>query len=348
MTKTLKSTLLSIALVTTLSAAQAQTALHAGFVENADVFMYMDISSMNASPFSKAIEEQQTPEAKALADEKTALFTAATGLDQDDVISMVFSMDIDNIDFQAQDPAELEKAQAIVAIELAKAITLEQAKAGLENMSEEGEMPAELTITTVDGIEVIKLVSSDAGEGPDSAFGTLSEDGKTFLMAFNTLSLKDALARIKAGEMSAPTADMATAMTSVGDSHVRIVLVLPPMARQKIQEGIQATVAQGGMGAMIAPFATAKSLIMSANTTQDLDFSLSLDLDNTGNATQASGMIQGMLPMLSMGLGPQAMELVQKVSISSAESVISLKVALSPGDINKITETAAGMPMGVE
>lgn len=347
MNKSIKYTILSIATFAFVGSTHAQTALHAGFVENADVFVYMDISEMNDSAFSKAVEEQQSPEAKALAEEKTEKFTAATGLDEDDVISMAFSMDIDDIDFQAQDPAELENAQAVLAIELAKSITLEQAKAGLENMGDESEMKADITIETVDGMEVLKLESTESEQGPDSAYGTLSPDGKTFLMAFNTLSLTDGLSRIAAGSMADPTPDMTTAMKSIGDRHMRMVLVLPPAARQKISEGIQATAAQGGMGAMLAPFGSAKSLLISANTTDNLEFFLSLDLANAGNATQAAGMVQSMLPMMMMSMGPQAMELSQKIKIVPEESNVTMSVTMSPADIQKISEAGAQAGSGM-
>lgn len=344
MMNSLKLAFLSLCSLTLFSHSHAQTALRAGFVENADVLVFMDIAKMNRSEFSQTVEAQQDAETKALAEEKAAKFTAATGLEEEDVLAMTFSMDIDNIDFQKQDPAELENAQAVVAIELAKPITLEQAKAGLETMGEEGNMTANLSITQADGLDVIKLESTNAAEGPDSAFGTLSPDGKTFLMAFNTLSLKDGLARIAAGQGAAPSDDMAAAIQSIGDRQARVVLVLPGEARQKIQEGVQAAAAQGGMGAMLAPFASAKSLIISANVDSALDFYLSLDLGNPGNATQAAGMVQGMLPMMMMGLGPQAMELSQKIKIAPQDSVVTVSVSMSPEDIKKMTDAAQSAP----
>ena len=348
MKKSLSVLLLSLATFTASTSLQAQSALQGGLVENADVFMYMDIAKMNQSPFYEAMDALQSPEDQALAEEKMAKFTKATGLTEDDIITLTFSMDIDDIDFQAQDPDELEDAQAVVAIELAKSITLDQAKAGLESMSEENEMKAELTIATVDGMDVIVLESKGGEQGPDKAFGTLSEDGKTFLMAFNTMSLKDATARITAGKAAEPTEDMSIAMDTVGDRQTRMILVLPPVARQKIKEGIETTAAQGGMGGMMMPFATAKSLIISANTTENLDFYLSLDLGEPGNAAQAAGMVQSMLPMMMMSMGPQAMELSQKIEIAPQDSVVTVSVTLTPDDINAMGEAAQADGMDME
>lgn len=339
MKKSLACITLSFFALTTANV-QAQTALRGGLVENADVFLYVDMAKMNQSAFTKTVEDQQSAEEKALTDEKTAKFTAATGLKKEDVKALAFSMDIDNIDFQSQDPAQLDDAQAVVAVELAKPITLEQAKAGIESMSKDGESKATLTIGNVEGLDVITLESTSEDKGPDKAFGTLSPDRKTLLMAFNIVSLKDSLARIASGNTAAPTEDMAAAMKVMGDRHLRMALVLPPVARQKIQEGVKAAAAQGGMAAMMAPFGTAKSLQISASTTDSLDFFLSLDLANAGNAQQAAGMVQSMLPMMMMSMGPQAMELSQKIKISPDDTVVAMTVNMTPADIKKITDAS--------
>jgi len=120
------------------------------------------------------------------------------------------------------------------------------------------------------------------------------------------------------------------------------------VARQKIKEGIETTAAQGGMGGMMMPFATAKSLIISANTTENLDFYLSLDLGEPGNAAQAAGMVQSMLPMMMMSMGPQAMELSQKIEIAPQDSVVTVSVTLTPDDINAMGEAAQADGMDME
>lgn len=341
-------TLIFLALFSlTASSVYAQSALRGGFVENADVFVYVDMAKMNQSAFSKAVEAQQPAEMTAEAEEKQAAFTAATGLTEDDVLTLAFSMDIDNIDFEAADPDELENAQAVVALELAKAITLEQAKAGLETMSGEGEIEATMTIGTVDGIEVISLESTTA-DGPDKAFGTLSPDGKTFMMAFNTASLKDALTRIAESKTAAPTADMAAAMQAMGNRQARMVLVLPPAAREKIQTGIQEAAAADPQAAMMMPFSTVKSLLISANTGDALDFYLSLDLGNPGNAQQATGMAQGLLPMAAMFLGPQANQFTQKIKLAAQDSVMTMSMQITAEDIKQITEATMAPMMDME
>jgi|GEM_PF-1134907 len=345
----MKKTLISLTLTATLAAgttAFAQTALRGGFVEGADVMFYMDSDAINQSAFAQTVEDLQPDEVKAESEAKVKAFTEATGLGEDDIKTLVLSMDIDGIDFQSQDPAQLENAQALLAVESAKAITLDQLKAGLTVLAGENAKNANMTVTEADGMQVLKLEPAEAQDGPDKAYATLGDDGKTVLFGFNTDSLKQGLARISGGEMASPSDDMANAIKKIGQRHVRMVVVLPEDARAKIREGVQATAAQGGMGSMIAPFGTVESLLISANTRENLDLYLSLDLGNNANATQAAGMLQSMIPMFMMNagqqLGPKAMQISQKIKIAPEESVVTMSVNLTPDDITPPKAPAGG------
>lgn len=330
----------------------AQTALRAGFVESADIFFYMDPIGMNASAFSKAVEATQTEEQKAQAKDQLAKLTELTGLEEDDMIGVVFSMDIDGIDFENQDPAQLEKAQAVVAIELGKAVTLEKMKAAAESMAaESGEKQPDLEIKTIDGLKVMQISGTQTPGEVDKAFGTLSEDGKTALIAFNTMSLKDGLARLENGTPAAPTPDMAAAVKVLGNRHIRMALVLPAEARKKIREGVEQAAAQGGMGAMMMPFAGATSLLVGMNAQGNLNFSLSLNLGDPGNAQQAAGMIQSFLPMIMMGMaenaGPEAMNFMQKIQIKPEGGAVTLSLDVTPEEaaaMSKMADPTKMMP----
>jgi hypothetical protein len=335
---TLKQTLLFGTALLAFNIGHAQSALRGSFVEGADVLFYMDGQNLNTSAFSQAVNAQRSPEDKAAKEAKAAQFKEATGLEEEDVLVLAFSMNLDGIDFQAQDPEQLENAKAVLAIELNQAVTLEQVKAGLEVMAEDTNQQHTITPGTEDGLDVLVLgANAEESQGPDQAFATLSPDGKTVLLAFNTASLKDGLSRIAAEEMADPLDDMADAIRSMGDKHLRLALILPMEARQKIEEGVKAAAAQGGMGGMMAPFATTKSLLLSASAAESLDVTLALDLGNPGNATQAAGMMQGMLPMMMMGmqqqLGPQAMALSEKIKIAPQESTVTISINLSPEDV---------------
>lgn len=346
------SLLVSVSLLLAASSLNAQSALRAGFVDGADVFFFFDPQGVNTSAFSQAVQANQSPEVKAAAEEQKAKFTEATGLEEEDLTAIVFSMSLDGIDFESQDPAQLETAKAVLAAELKKSVTLEQVKQALLTMGESSKGPVpDLNITEVDGMQVLELVGTQTEGGMDKAYSTLSEDGKTVLLSFNTASLKEGLNRLASGAPAAPSAEMENAVKTLGDRQIRMALVLPAAARAKIQQGVQAGAAQGGMGAMFMPFAGMTSLLIGVQTAENLDLTLSLDLGNPGNAQQAAGMMQSMLPMMMMGmqqqLGPEAMGLANKIKIAPNGNAVSLNISLTPDDVNMLPASMSNPMMNL-
>jgi hypothetical protein len=282
---------------------------------------------------------------KAAAEEQFAALTKATGLTQDDISTMVFSMDIDGIDFAAQDPAELESAQALLAMDTKEPLTLEKIKNGLTTLSETTEGPApQMTLTEVDGIPVLELTGTETPGGVDKAYAALSENGKTVMWSFNMASIKNGLGRLATGAPATMTEEMTVATTAFSEREMLMTIILPAAVRQKIQQGIQDAAAQGGMGGMLMPFASTRSLLVGVDAAENLDLNLSLDVGTPGNAQQAAGMIQSMLPMLMMGMqeqaGPEIMNLMNKFKISAEESRVTMGLSLTPEESAMIAAQA--------
>ena len=325
----------------------AQNAIQAAMVDNADVFMYYDLQGLNDSAWKKAVDSSQTPEEKAAAEEQFALFTDATGLEADDISAIAMSMDIDGIDFTSQDPSQLETASIVMAVESKKELTLEQMKSALDTVSESTEGPKPtIELTEVEGIPVLQLTGTATPGGMDKAYAALSKDGKTAIISFNVSSLQGALARLATTTPAVISEEMAQASASVEDQQMGLTVILPEAVKQMIQQGVQASTAQGGMaGAMLMPFATTESLQVSMKADEDLSLGVSLNLGVPANAQQAAGMIQSMLPMMMMGLqgqaGPEAMNLMNKIEISAEEKNVMLKISLTAEESNMIFSTAA-------
>lgn len=324
----------------------AQGAVDAAIVEGADVFFYYNFQEMKNSAWSQAVEAQQTPEMKEAAEEQFAALTQATGLTQDDISSMVFSMDIDGIDFTAQDPAELESAQALLALDTLEPLTLENIQNGISTLSETTQGPApKVTLTEVDGIPVLELMGTETPGGVDKAYAALSEDGKTALWSFNMASIKNGLGRLATGTPATMTEEMTVATTAFSERELFMTVVLPAAVRQKLQQGIQDAAAQGGMGAMLMPFASTRSLLVGVDAAENLDLNLSLDVGTPGNAQQAAGMIQSMLPMLMMGMQeqaePEVMNLMNKFKVSAEENRVTMGLSLTPEESAMISAQAA-------
>jgi hypothetical protein len=255
-------------------------------------------------------------------------------------------MDLDGIDFEAQDPAELETAQALMAIETLKPLTLEQIETAFTKASEASSGPApELVLTEADGIPVLEVTGTQTPGGVDKAYVTVSDDGKTVLWSFNVASLKSGLARLVTGTPAAMSEEMKMAARSYEDREIFMAVILPASVRAMIQQGVQGAGAQGGMGAMFMPFATMSSVQMAVDTAENMDFSLSLDLGNPGNAQQAAGMLQSMLPMVIMSMqqqaGPEAMSLMNKLSTTAEEGSVKLGISLTPAEAAMIFSKAA-------
>jgi hypothetical protein len=145
---------------------------------------------------------------------------------------------------------------------------------------------------------------------------------------------------------------MALAMKTMGNKPMRMAVVFPAKIREMIAQGIQEGAAAGGMGAMMMPFATTRSLLVSADVKNTFDLSLQLDLGNPENAQQAANMMQGMIPMMMMGmgeqLGPKAMEISQKLKIAAEGGVAGLSISLTAEDLKPDPNAAPGMMMPMQ
>ncbi len=338
--KILTQGLLIAATSLSIAYAQPKTALQGGFVEGADVLYYMDTAAMNSSAFTKALEAKVPAEKKAEQEAKQKAFTDATGLTEDDVGAVVLSMDLDNINFQSQDPAQFASAPGNICVELKKSITLDQLAAGVETMKKEEGANFTVTKTTKDGLELLDIQAPPEEKGVKNFYLSLSKDGKAVVGSLNVASLKGGLNRISGSSMAKPTNDMATAMNSMGNKPMRVAVVLPAKAREMLQQSVQGMAAQGGMGAMLMPFATTKSLLVSADMKQNMDVALSLDVGDANSAVQAAGLLQTMAPMLMGNLGaqmgPKAAEIGQRLKFGSNETLVNLNLSLTPEDMEQV------------
>ena len=331
--KTLTQVLLVAASTYAIATAQPKTALQGGFVESADVLVYMDMAKMNDSAFSKAMEAQMPAEEKAKQEAQQKAFTEATGLTEEDFGAMVFSADLAGIDFQAAEPPDISKLPLSACLELKKSVTLDQINAAIDAMKEEQGTEFKVEKTTIDGIELLNLMAPEGEETLKNVYVTTSKNGKAVLAAVSVDALKDSLGRIAAGKVAPPTKDMATAMNSMGDNPFRMALVLTEQARASLKDGVQKAAAQGGMAAILMPFAEIKSVLISANTQENMDLAISLDVGNENNAVEASGWLHMMMVGMGQQLAPQAMEIGQRLKIGTDKSVVSMNLTLTAEDL---------------
>ncbi len=358
--KNIFSCFLALLCLASLSSANAQTsatALQGGFVDKADLLVFMNIRQMNASPFVKAMEAQQTPEQAALQKEKQEKFTAATGLDEKDIVAMVISADLKGVDFEGKTPPDMEQLPLAFALQLDKAVTMEQVAAGLRVIAEDQLEGVDLLPSQVDGLPVLVVKpKEEPGPGePKQFYATLSNDGKNVLLGFNLPVLKDGLARIAAGTVSKPSPEMDAAMRSMGSRPLRLAFVFPAKLREMIARSVQEAAAgeMGPMASMFTPMGNARSFLVSADMKENMDLNLSIDVGDPAQAQALSGSMQGMMGMALMGmgqmLGPNAMGMMNKIKFGNNAGVATVGVVLSPEDLKIDPNTLPpGMMMDME
>ncbi len=327
-----------------------QQALLGGFVDGADFFVYMDSDQMNQAPVVKAMQDMQAGNPIAGQQELVKKFEQATGLAEDDMDSMVFSMDFDAINMDKPEETDFNTLPAAMAVSLKKAITLEQLQAGIQMLAEEHDGADEILMQkeTRNGVELLSVKPKNPEEeGPSEILASLSPDGKTVLATFNLTSLEKAAARMKAGQPAQPTKAMAGALRAMNKKQMRIAFLLTQSMKDQI-----AAQAQGGGNPMGAMFSTIQGVMFSAHATKTLDMDLRLDMGNAESANNLSMMATNMLPMVMMQAGqmaPGAQGIMQKLKIAPDQNYISATLSLTEEDMKAMQDAAAdpmgGMPM---
>ncbi len=301
----------------------AQTVMHAGVVDGADLLVAGRVSNFNQSAFAKAMKEQQPEEMKALTREKQAKFTAATGLEEEDLETMIASVKISDLDLENMGPDQADKVQAVLALQLKKAITLDQLEAGMKVMQEDAPGASTLSRATLGGTDVVEIKpTNDMGTG--SFYAGLSPDGQTVIVTMNEGSMTSALERVAAGRGGAPNPAMGQAMQALANQQLQLALVLPDNVKQGMRAAMQGGGNMGPMGA----FMNTQSLLLGATADEKLDLKLMLDV---GDAAAAQMLGQN-APMMMM-MVPGAAQMGEKLKFGSEGNVFQLNVSLSPEDM---------------
>jgi len=324
-----------------------QQALLGGFVDGADFFIYMDSDQMNKAPVVKTMQEMQAGNPLADQQELVKKFEKATGLAEDDMDSLVFSMDFDAIDMNDPDKTDFDTLPAAMAVSLKKAITLDQLQAGIQMLAEEHGGADEVVMQkeTRNGVALLSVKPKNPEDnGPTEILASLSPDGKTVLAGFNLASIQKGVERMQAGQPAQPSPGMAGALRAMNKKQMRIAFLLTQPMKDQI-----AAQAQGGGNPMGAMFATVQGITFSAHATQTLDLDIRLDMGNPNSANQLSMMAQQMMPMMMMQasqMAPGAQGILQKLKIAPDQNYISATLSLTEDDLKAMQEAADPMGAG--
>ena len=206
----------------------------AGMMEGADMVIRVDLKGLRESAIYVASRKEKSAEEKAIQD----AIVEATGLAEEDFEALLFAVDLDTIDFDAEDmAAEMEKVNGVMALGLKKAVDIDTVVAGLQSVSTNNTMSFE-TVKT-EGRDVV-VATSEEEEAP-KVYATTAQSGKLVLVSINSPSLLAAAKRADSGKHH-PTPKAITKVCAAWSENVQMVagLVLSDEMKQDLTAHIEA------------------------------------------------------------------------------------------------------------
>lgn len=319
--------------------AQNAAPASAAVVPGADVYFNFDLSAARKSPLFVEIE------AKNDKPEMNKKMKDATGLDKADLLRFSGSVDVDGINFEGEpSPEQMAALPFVMGIQLAKSVTRDQFKKGLELSLSEQPGPAPKLSDATDGLVKISKAAGEDEKPSQPMFAGLAADGKNVFVSVNEKSVKGAIARSASGKFEALPAGLA-AMAG-GASHFQVAVLLPQVAKDGIGKAIDDASKNQDPGAvmvagMLAPLKGLSKIALKANfNPADLGLSFAADLGKDEAAAQATMMLNTMvMPMLAQSIGQDPTK-PARISVANQGSVLTLKGSMTKDELMKMGESA--------
>jgi len=298
-------------------------------VPGADIVGTIAIHDLYASPLIKNRTDTATHTITRAVAARSARLEAATGLTKNDIISALFSCNIDTYDFKAKTKRErVANLNGLIAVQLAKPVSIGKIKQAikLEYGTEELAGVANITIVGNPGLIIKATKKSD----PD-IFITITSDKHVLLAALNSASLASALQRAKTGRIIKEPAALARMRESLPPkSQVKVAAIIPAEIRTLINQHSKAMTSQAkqnpGMMAVAGItqlFQNIKSMSLGAQLTKDLLLTVAGDLGNAQSSQQAAILMKTMvIPMMQATMAQQS---PQQTPVLNLEKQVKVK-----------------------
>jgi len=328
-------------------APEGAATLEAAIVPGADLVIRVDVQALRSATLcgdAKAEEpaaDGETPEKSEDPEFDGEHFLEVTGLTADDLLSVLVTADLDQVEVGSENAdANLQKAVAVAGARLGRVLDLDTLEKGLRE-SARGDAPPAITRVDVGGTPALKIDAPNPEE-PDVFVASVA-DGKTLLAAANQASLAGALERLSSGRLAAIAPELEVVHASLpAGAQARLGFVLPQKIRDGIAKQIDQPSPENAMAAgFAAPFKKIKSLSFGVEAAERLTVVLAADLGAEDAAQQAQGLLGGMLaPMarsaLANALGKQAAEVEDRLAVTARGTAIDVTLRLTAEDVSAI------------
>lgn len=340
--------------------------IEAAIVPGADLILSFDVRAVQEAAIVKKMEQIQEEAAKKnplvqLEAKKKKRFEEAMGLTVDDIISVLVSADIDSLDLSGKNPSpNIEELVGVMALALAKPVSIDKLKAGLKIMAEgnpmvKGTPMAKIAEIKLGGTTGLRMTSG--ATGASNIYVATSTDGKVVYVALTQDSLQQALDRADKGQYEQIPSEVSKIEGALpGGTQMRVVFRAPNALRDRIKKEIADMRRKAGSDpgsamalGLIAPFEKIKSLALGVKFDVDAEVCLLGDLGGAQQASQATMVIQSMVipmmqGMITQGMGGGAPDISKNLKLTSEGSILRLTFRMKESDMLAAGPMAVGAP----
>ena len=323
----------------------AMTARQIAIVPGADFLGNIAVREANASPIMKKRKAAKKAEGEQPSREQEARrvrFETATGLTEEDIISVAFSGDMDTANMKATTQrGRVGAMNGLAAVQLAKSISIDKLKQAIK-LEYGSQDLAGVSDVTIGGQAGLKVNATKPGD-PD-VYLTITKNGRLVLVAFNAESLAAALKR-SASKASVPEpANLARIRTILPErAQVQMACILPPSVRATMDDQIKTMSQQAaknpGLAAVVGfarLFSGIQNLCIGVELAEEAQLSLAGSLGNAQSAQQASILLETMIiPMIQASMmrnqtpGTPPPNLDNMVSVRTKDTALQVRLRLT-------------------
>jgi len=261
----------------------------AAVVTEADFLCRVDMRAARQTPIVKKLRElrdasERTDAALARHAERRKRLQNATGLGDDDVVSVLVTANLAALDLKGAGPTgDLENVSCVMVVALAKPMTAAQLQAGARILAE-GDGEIQVSETAI-GERPAIMFRSPAIPGA-AGYATMSVDGKAVFLTLDDNALLAALDREKSRSFAALTPSLTAAdQVLPKESQIRAVFVPPDSLRQKVRDEVakiesraRNDAKEGMRAGLVKPFANLQGLSLDLLCGTDVKTTLAVTL----------------------------------------------------------------------
>ncbi len=293
--------------VTPAAPATRDPGVQVAVVPDADLLYYLDIAAMRETPIMKVIREKRAAEGKTapaqMDEDDWSKIKKLTGLDEEDLVSLLISADLDTFDIDNRMSQELKQLKGACAIALAKPLTHAKVQECMRIMSSKSQLE-EIELA---GRPVVRVLSSSPKE--PVIYTTVSATEKTLFIAVTESAMEGMLQRDSEGQSATPDPELTRLGATITDgAQMRLLLLASDPMRAKIAGLIdgaadsnpqQKQSKRGIMAGFFSPLRNTRNIVLWAKAAEAIDLRFALELGTASEAQQCAHLIQSFIvPMI--------------------------------------------------